>query len=125
MDETMDGILRLARQLGEEIRKHPRYVKLMEADKAVRADKVATEALDAYNRAYGLLAQKEQRGQPLEVEEKHRLERLKQVVASNDTFKAFLRSQADYTELMHQMNEAIFQAISAEAEKPSPAKTQA
>jgi cell fate (sporulation/competence/biofilm development) regulator YlbF (YheA/YmcA/DUF963 family) len=119
MDDNLEEILRLAQGLGQAIRKHPRYQKLMEADAKVRADKAATDALDAYNRAYAELAQKEQRGQPIEVEDKHRLERLKQVVAGNETFKVFLRAQTDYAELMQKMNDAIFKAISAAGEGPS------
>ena len=112
MDTPMEEILRQAQGLGQAIRQHPRYRKLMETDAKVRADPAATEAVEAYNRAYGGLVQKEQRGQPIEVDEKHRLDRLKQVVAANETFKTFLKAQADYAELMQQMNAAIFKAIS-------------
>jgi len=35
-------------------------------------------------------------------------------VAANDTIKAFMRSHADYAELMRRMNDAIMQSISAQ-----------
>jgi cell fate (sporulation/competence/biofilm development) regulator YlbF (YheA/YmcA/DUF963 family) len=114
MDDAMENILRLAEGVGQAIRLHPRYLKLVEADGKVSADKAASEAWEAYNRAYAGMVQKSQRGQPIEVDEKHRLERLKQAIASNDTLKAFLRAQADYAELMQQMNAAIFKAIGGE-----------
>lgn len=111
MDDHFEEILRLAEALGRAIREHPRYRRLMEADRAVRADKPATEALEAYNKAFARITEKEQRGEPIEVGDKHHLERLKQVVAGNETFKAFLRAQTDYAELMRRMNDTIFQAI--------------
>ena len=121
MDENFDDILKLAGQLGEAIRRQPRYVKLREADSRVRADKAATDALDAYNKAAAALGRKEQQGQPIEVEEKRSIERLHQAVAANETIKAFMRTHADYAELMRRMNNAILEAIGAEggeAKKP-------
>ena len=111
MQENFDHILELAGKLGEAIRRHPRYIKLREADSRVRADKSATEALDAYNKTAGELSKKERMGQPIEVDEKRRLQRLHEVVAANETIKSFMRTHADYAELMRKMNEAIMQAI--------------
>jgi cell fate (sporulation/competence/biofilm development) regulator YlbF (YheA/YmcA/DUF963 family) len=114
MNDNFDDVLRLAGQLGEAIRKHPRYIKLREADDRVRADKAATEALDAYNKAVAELGRKERMGQPIEVDDKRRLQRLQGVVAANETVKAFMRTHADYAELMKRMNDAILSAIGAE-----------
>ncbi len=124
MDDNFDEVLRLAGQLGEAIRRHPRYVKLREADDRVRQDKAATEALDAYNKTAHGLATKERAGQPIEVEEKRRLQRLHEVVAGNETVKAFMRTHADYAELMRRMNDAIMKAIGADEGK-GEAKPQA
>ena len=121
MDDTFEEILQRAAELGKAIRRHPRYVKLREADSRVRADKAATDALDAYNKAAAALGRKEQSGQPIEVEEKRSIERLHQAVAANETIKAFMRTHADYAELMRRMNNAILEAIGAEggeAKKP-------
>jgi cell fate (sporulation/competence/biofilm development) regulator YlbF (YheA/YmcA/DUF963 family) len=113
MADNFDGILSLARQIGEAIRLHPRYVELKAADARVRADKNATSALDAYNRAAGEMARKERSGQPIEVADKRSFDQLKTAVVSNDAIKAFMKTQADYAELMRRMNEAIFEAIRA------------
>ena len=120
MAEPMEEILKLAGDLGQAIRRHPRYATLRAADARVRADTSATDALDAYNKAATEIARKERAGQPIEVEDKHRLERLHQVVAANDTIKAFMAAQADYAELMRKMNDAIFRAITAADEPPPP-----
>ena len=114
MNSDFDEILSLARQLGEAISRHPRYTKLREADDRVRADKTATDALDAYNKAAEELGRKEQAGRPIEVEDKRRLRGLQETVAGNETVKAFMVSQADYAEVMRKMNDAIYQAISGE-----------
>ena len=111
MAENFGEVLGLARQIGLAIRKHPRYLALRETDARIRADKAATGALDAYNRAVAEMARKERAGLPVEVEDKRSFERLKNAVVSNEMIKAFMRTQADYAELMRRMNEAIFEAI--------------
>jgi len=116
MNGNFEEILSLARRLGEAISRHPRYIKLREADERVRADKAATDALDAYNKAAEEIARKEHAGRPIEVEEKRRLRSLQEAVAANETVKAFMVSQADYAEMMRKMNDAIYQAISGEQE---------
>ena len=117
MDDNFDEVLGLSQKLGEAIRRHPRYVKLRESDERVREDKSATEALDAYNKAAAELGRKEREGKPIDVEDKRRLQRLHESVAGNETVKAFMRTHADYAELMRRMNGAILQAI-GEPEKP-------
>lgn len=109
--ENLDEILKMATSLGEGIRRHPRYVALRAADNRVREDKAATDALEAYNQAAGEMARKERAGQPIEVEDKRKMEHLHQVVAANETVKSFVRAQADYAELMKKMNDAIFGGI--------------
>ena len=116
--DNLEEIMQRAGTLGEAIRRHPRYVALREADDRVRADTVATEALEAYNKAAADIARKERFAQPVEVEDKRRLERLQQVVVSNEAIKAFMRAQADYAELMRKMNDAIFRSLAGD-EKPA------
>jgi len=114
MDDGYEEVLKLAAQLGEAIRRHPRYVKLRETDERVRNDKSATDALEAYNKAAEDIARKEHSGQPVEVEDKRRLRALQETVAGNASVKVFLMAQADYAELMRKMNDAIYQSIAGE-----------
>jgi cell fate (sporulation/competence/biofilm development) regulator YlbF (YheA/YmcA/DUF963 family) len=116
MVDNLEEILNLAATLGQAIRRHPRYAMLRETDTRVRADKAATEALDAYNRTVADLTRKERAGLPIEVDEKRRLERLRQVVASNETVKSFMRAHADFAELMRRMNESIHKAMNTPKE---------
>ncbi|MBM4019130.1 MAG: YlbF family regulator [Planctomycetes bacterium] len=123
MPDDYEEVLAQARQLGEAIRRHPRYVKLREADQRVRADKAATDALTAYNQAAQEIARKERSGQPVEVDDKRRLQRLRELVAANGSLKAFMAAQADFTELMRKMNETVYSAIGgprAPASEPRP-----
>jgi cell fate (sporulation/competence/biofilm development) regulator YlbF (YheA/YmcA/DUF963 family) len=122
MDDNFDEVLGLAQQLGEAIRRHPRYVGLREADARVRQDKSATEALDAYNKAAADLGRKEREGKPIDVEDKRRLQKLHEAVAANETVKSFMRTHADYAELMRKMNDAIMQAIGEPDEPAAPPK---
>ena len=115
-DESMDKILEQARRLGELIREHPFYQRLREADAKVRDDTEATKALEAYNQAATAVQEKEQKGEPVEVEEKQNLENLRDTVVASDTIKAFSQAQTNYADLMRRMNEAIFRAI-AEADQ--------
>jgi len=119
-DEAMDRILKQARRLGELIREHPHYRRLREADAAVRDDADAGKALEAYNKAATAIQEKEDKGQPVEPEEKRDLDALRDTVVANETIKAFSQAQTNYADLMRRMNETIFQAI-AEAERASAA----
>jgi cell fate (sporulation/competence/biofilm development) regulator YlbF (YheA/YmcA/DUF963 family) len=121
MPDNFEDVMRLARELGGAIKKHERYIKLRQADDRVRADKSATDALSAYNKAADEVSRKERSGQPIEVEDKRRLQHLHEIVAANEAVKAFMVSQADYAELMRRMNDAIFRAI-AEPESPEAPK---
>jgi len=120
MADNLEEIMAMAAALGQAIRRHPRYELLRASDGRVRADKAATEALDAYNRAVAAIGRKERAGQPVGVEEKRNLERLHQTVAANETIKAFMRAHADFAELMRRMNDTIHNAMS-EPEEPAQA----
>lgn len=113
MADNLEEIMGLANTLGQAISRHPRYTMLKEADARVRADKAATEALDAYNRAAQMVGRKERAGQPIGVDEKRNLEGLHQAVAANETIKGFMRAHADFAELMRRMNDTIHNAMNA------------
>jgi cell fate (sporulation/competence/biofilm development) regulator YlbF (YheA/YmcA/DUF963 family) len=112
----MEEILRRAEELGRAIREHPRYKRLMETDARVRGDASAAEALKAYNGAVMKIAEKEHTHQPIEVEEKRAVERLRGAVVANEAIKAFMQAQADYAELMKKMNDAIYSQLEAPGE---------
>lgn len=116
----MEEILRRAEELGRAIREHVRYKRLMEADARVRGDSSAAEALKAYNGAVMKIAEKEQKRQPIEAEEKRAVERLRGAVVANEAIKTFMQAQADYAELMKKMNDAIYSQLESPGEEPAP-----
>ena len=121
---AVDEIMRRAEDLGRAIREHSRYNRLLEADAAIRADKEATEALDAYNKAAVEIAKKEEALQPVEPEEKRELDRLMQAVAASETVKSFMKAQTDYAELMRRMNEAIYGQLAPPTSGTGPDQAQ-
>ena len=121
MADNLEEIMGLASTLGQAISRHPRYTMLKEADARVRADKAATEALDAYNRAAQMVGRKERAGQPIGVDEKRNLEGLHQAVAANETIKGFMRAHADFAELMRRMNDTIHNAMNEPEAAAAPA----
>jgi cell fate (sporulation/competence/biofilm development) regulator YlbF (YheA/YmcA/DUF963 family) len=114
MFDNLEEIIRLAKDLGQAIRRHPRYALLRETDERVRADAAATKALDAYNQAAATLARKERAAQPISVDEKRHLDRLRQTVASNETVKAFMRAHADFAELLQRATDTMHGAMRPE-----------
>jgi cell fate (sporulation/competence/biofilm development) regulator YlbF (YheA/YmcA/DUF963 family) len=107
----MEDILERARGLGRTLRDHPRFRAYLDASRRLQEDKAAAQAMQAYNKSVGSIAEKERRLQPVEVAEKQNLERLRQAVASNPTVKAFMKAQADYAELMRSVNDAIYSQL--------------
>ena len=116
----MEEILRRAEELGRAIREHARYKRLMEADARVRGDASAAEALKAYNGTVMKIAEKEQKRQPIEAEEKRAVERLRGAVVANVAIKTCMQAQADYAELMKTMTDAIYSQLEAPGEEPAP-----
>ncbi len=117
----MDEILEQARTLGRKMSEHPRFQAYMDASQQLHDDAEAAETLKAYNEAVATVAQKEQKLEPVEPDDKQKVESLRAVVASNPAVKAFMQAQADYTELMRRVNEAIFAELAPpEAEAAEP-----
>jgi cell fate (sporulation/competence/biofilm development) regulator YlbF (YheA/YmcA/DUF963 family) len=107
----MEDLLEKARRLGTALAEHERFKTFLDASKRLHEDKAAGEALQAYNKAAKAIAEKGKKAQPVEVVEKQRLERLHGAVVSNETVKAFMKAQADYMELMHNVNDAIYSQL--------------
>jgi len=103
----MDEIIRRAELLGELIRRNERFVELRAAETQADADKEAKEVLQELNKHLLEISRKEQGKEPIEVEDKHRAQGLREAVASNPTLKRLSKAQADFAELMTQVNNAI------------------
>ena len=117
----MDKVLQLARTLGEEIRRNERYLLLRESEKKVMADPAAKDIQDDLEKQLRRIRTLEEEMKPIEVEDKHALARLQEQARGNPALQELLKAQADYFEMMNNVNNAILIALAPD-EDPS-AKT--
>lgn len=113
----MEEILTLASRLGRMISETDRFEALRQAEKAALADKEAQSALKELQETENRLSEKEKAGQPIEVEEKHRLAELQERVRENDTLWKLAQAQADYMELLNRVNQSVHQHLKLDRNK--------
>ena len=104
---TTQEILDSAKSLGKLIATHEAARSFEENLKKLEADVDAQRVLNDLNRHAVTLAEKEQNGQPIEVEDKRKLEKLQGDVARNAVLQNFQLMQMDYVDLMRKVDEAI------------------
>ena len=103
----MDRLIALAGRLGKAIRDTERFSRLRQAEEALEADEEARKALSEAEALQRQIAEREAEGKPVEPEEKHRLADLQSAVHASQTLQGLARAQADYMELMNEVNGAI------------------
>lgn len=101
------ALLDQARTLGRSIAAHPRIKAFLDARDQVGRDAAAQRLLADYQQAVDKVSQLEAEGKPIEVADKHRVRDLEVQMSGNDAIKALMRTQADYVELMTQINRAM------------------
>ena len=106
MASTQD-ILKAATDLGELIGQHTAALRLQDAAKLLESDRDAQRAMVDFNRFMQEIQQKEATGQPIEVEEKHKIDALQKAVAQSLPLQNFQMAQMDYLDLMRQVDEAV------------------
>ena len=104
---TIQEILDSAKALGKQISTHEASIKFEKSLKALQADVDAQRLLNDYQRHMAKIAEKETKGDPIEVEDKRRLEDLQNQVVSHSTLRDLQVSQMDYLDLMRQVDEMI------------------
>jgi len=100
-------ILDEAKKVGQMVAEHDATKKLESALKTLESDTDAQQAITDFNRHLQALAQKEQAGKPIEVQDKQKLESLQQAVVMNLNLRNFQIAQMDYVDLLRQIDEAI------------------
>ena len=104
---TKQEILDAAGELGKLINSHPVAGKLDESVKALREDVEAQRTLADYQRHLTVVAEKEAAGNPIEVDDKAKLETLQNQVINTPVLRDFQLAQMDYLDLMRQVDSAI------------------
>lgn len=103
----MQSILDAADALGQLIADHPATRKLDGVIKQFDADTDAQRLMNDLNRLNQKLAEKRQKGEPIEVDEKHQLADLQQAVGGNAVLRDLQMAQMDYVDLMRKVDERI------------------
>ena len=107
MNQQTDRIRAQAAELGKLIAASPAGTAILEARKELQADEQAHKMLESYQEQMQRIAQLEEEGKPVEPEDKHKLVEFQQKVASHSTLKLWIKAQADFSQLMHEVNKAI------------------
>ncbi len=106
MASTAD-IIDAATKLGHLIAEHAAAVKYAGVVKTLNEDIDAQRVLTDYQRHLVKLSEKESQGQPIEVDDKRRLEELHGKITSTPVLRDLQMSQMDYLDLMRKVNNAI------------------
>ena len=107
MNQPTDHIIAKAGELGKLIADSPSGKALLKARQELQSDEQAHKILESYQKELQKIAELEENGKPVEPEDKRMLVELQQKVASHSTLKVWMKTQADFTQLMHEVNLAI------------------
>jgi len=101
------AIVELAGRLGKAIAEAPEAARLRVAREEMGKDETATKLLKDFREQNDRIDQLQQDGKSIEVEDKHKLQTLREQLTASETFKKFSAAQVDYIDLMRQVNEAL------------------
>lgn len=112
-----DALTQLAERLGKAVADSPQATALRDAKDAVRSDPELHETFQAFNAQTAKMQKAIQSNDPIEVEDKKKLEQLHGRLIGSDKFKQFTAAQVEYTALMRSVVDAMGRQL-AETEKP-------
>ena len=104
---TTQEIVKAATELGKLIAGHPAAQRFESVAQKLQQDTAAQRVLTDFNRMADKIAQKEAAGQPIEVDDKRQLERLRGELIRNSLLQELQMAQMDYLDLMRQVDEVI------------------
>lgn len=114
-----DELLSQAKVLGEQILKQPRVAAFFDAVRKMEADATAHGLLTDYQTKMDALHQKQMEGKPIEVADKRALSDVEGKIAAHPLIKDYMRTQADYVEMMDKIRAAMEAPLAAAAGGPS------
>ncbi len=104
---TTQEVLDAATKLGNLIADHDAAKKFADTVGKIQADTEAQRLLNDFNRQANAIAEKEANHQPIEPEDKQKLEKLQQDVFTNPLLRDFQVAQMDYMDLMRKVDQQI------------------
>lgn len=103
----MEEILNKANELGLMIKGTELFQRFEELRKELAADEEAKKILDEYAKNSEVIMKKEQAGEPIEVEEKEKIQELTEKVTANELLKEFIATQSYYMNMLMMVQKAI------------------
>ena len=103
----MEEILKKANELGLMIKGSEISVRFEEVSQKVENDQEAKDLLEEYVKAMQEFEQKEASGQPVEVEEKKKMQDMSEKISQNELIKEFIATQTYFYNLMVQIQNTI------------------
>lgn len=103
----MEEILKKANELGLMIKGSDLYRRFSELSKKLEADQAARTLLEQYISHSEALMEKEEKGLPIEVDEKKKLEELGKQVSESDLIKEYIATQTYFFNLLMKVQEII------------------
>ncbi len=103
----MEAILQKANELGLMIKGSELYRRFSELSEKLDADEESKKLLDEYISISGSLMDREEKGQPIEVEDKRKLEDIEALVSENDLLKEYVATQTYFFNLLMQVQNII------------------
>ena len=101
------AIIEAADQLGRLIADHPATKKLKGLLDRLDTDTDAQRRMNDLNRHNQTLAEKQSKGQPIEVEDKRKMQSLQEAVADDELLRDLQIAQMDYMDLMRKVDERL------------------
>jgi cell fate (sporulation/competence/biofilm development) regulator YlbF (YheA/YmcA/DUF963 family) len=110
----IQSLLDKATALGEVIAAHERVKAFLAAQRAVQEDQEASKLLQEYQAQAEHVGKLESGQKPVEVADKQKLAEIEGRLSANAVVSRLVRAQADYTEMMNQVNRALSTALAAD-----------
>lgn len=120
---STEQVMKAAGDLGKLIAKHNASMKFQDITGKLRDDTDAQRLMTDYSRQLQLVHEKENKGQPIEVTDKHKVEDLQNRVIQHPVLRDLQMAQMDYMDLLRQVDEAI-QGPKAPADTSMPTPDQ-
>ena len=106
-ESMMQAIYDKAEELADLIISSSAYRNLRAAEKDVEGNEGVKKLVDQFNQHLTTMAEKERKLQPIEPEEKHELQRLREQMQGSEMLQRLLRAQTEYAMMMNRINSIL------------------
>lgn len=104
---TTEKIFKTAGELGKMIAEHEASVEMRSVEAALKDDIETQRMINDFERHAVKLNEKQQKGEPIEIAEKHQLQGYQEALGANPLVRRLQKAQMDYLDLLQKVNVAI------------------